>query len=121
MSSTSTPRALARTRASTIPEPVVSPYAPTRIWRSALSIARTANAAQSSSGEKQMAIAASETTVDTGSAGAAAARASERATENTQKLYSMKANSLLPCHRLLAQINRAVLEQEGRELRGLFG
>jgi len=41
-----------------MPQPVVNPYALTRISRSELSIARTANAAQSSSGEKQTAIAA---------------------------------------------------------------
>jgi hypothetical protein len=37
---TSTPRSFARSSASTIPEPVVRPKAPTKISRSALSIAR---------------------------------------------------------------------------------
>jgi hypothetical protein len=52
---------LARISTSTMPEPGVSPYAPTRISRAALLIARTMNAAQSSSAAKQTAMATSET------------------------------------------------------------
>jgi len=61
-----------------------------------LSIARTANAAQSSSGAKQTAMAAPEATEEAGRTGANAARAIGRATENTQKLCYIRINSLLP-------------------------
>ena len=83
---TSTPRFLARTSASTIPEPVVRPYALTRISRSALSIGRMAKEAQSSSGAKQTAIAALDVIEAGGATSESAAKASGRATENPQKL-----------------------------------
>jgi hypothetical protein len=55
---TSTPRRPAWISASTVLEPVARLYALTRISRSAASIASTAKAAQSSSGEKRTATAA---------------------------------------------------------------
>jgi len=55
--------------------------APTRISRSALSIARTANAAQSSSGAKKTAITSFDVTEAAGSACGVMAKASDRAIE----------------------------------------
>jgi hypothetical protein len=52
----------------------------------ALSMARTATAAQSSSGVKQTAIAAPDAVEETVRVGGTAARTSDRAVENTQKL-----------------------------------
>jgi hypothetical protein len=69
MTRTSTPRSLARIKAPTMPEPTVSRYALTRISRSAPVIARSAKPAQSSSGEKQTAIVASEAVEAIGSVG----------------------------------------------------
>jgi len=62
-----------------------------------LLMALIANAAQSSSEVKQVAIAAPEATEETGIMGANKPRASERATENTQKLCYISINSCLPC------------------------
>src|ERR1700730_5547408 len=67
--------------------------------RSALSIARTAKAAQSSSGEKQTAIAAPDVTEAAGSVGESVARASDRTRANTLRLWRIRFNSLLPCSR----------------------
>ena len=60
---------------------------------------RTAKAAQSSSGEKQTAVAAPDVTEAAGSAGESVARVSGRAIENTQKLWRISLNSLLPRHK----------------------
>src|ERR1700730_3712643 len=60
-------------------------------------MARTAKAAQSSSGEKQTAIAAPDVTEAAGSAGESVARESDRTRENTLKLWRIRLNSLLPC------------------------
>src|SRR6516162_2997889 len=64
-------------------------------------MARTANAAQSSSGAKQTAMATPEAAEQTGRMGADAPRASDRATENTQKLCYIRLNSLLPVRVLI--------------------
>jgi len=64
-------------------EPVVSPSALARISRSALSIARIAKEARSSSGEKHTALAAPDVTEAAGTAGEIVARTSGRAIENT--------------------------------------
>ena len=78
-------------------EPVVSPSALARISRSALSIARIAKEARSSSGEKHTALAAPDVTEAAGTAGEIVARTSGRAIENTPKLWRISLNSFLPC------------------------
>ena len=69
----------------------------------------TANAAQSSSGVKQTAMAAPEATEEAGRMGANAPSASDRATKNTQKLYYIRLNSLLRTHSLLILIPARLL------------
>jgi len=69
-------------------EPGLSLWAPTMISRSALSIARTAKAEQSSSGAKQTAMAAPEATDEVGNVGRARqgpAREHQRAPESTRE------------------------------------
>src|ERR1700730_8571039 len=84
--------------------------------RSALSIARTAKAAQSSSGEKQTAIAAPDVTEAAGSVGESVARESDRTRENTPKLWHIRLNSLLPCsgpHQIGMNRDRAAMTPRG--------